>query len=88
MNPTRKVIYCVTDMYGVVKGPSYGRFFSEFPQSPEGQESQISGIDHLKKATLALTWMLNQPGSVLLACPYQGRSALWTVQIDEPISKE
>lgn len=86
MNHTRKVIYCVTDLYGAVSGPPYGRFFSEFPQSPEGKEHANTGSDNLRKVALALTWLMNRPGSVFLGTAHTSqRCAVWTVQVEEPI---
>lgn len=85
---TRKVIYCLSDFNGEVKGPSYGCFFSQYPQSPEAKEEFRGGSDRLHKIALKLTWLLNQPGSALLACARTERWAIWTVQVEEPISKE
>lgn len=87
---TRKVIYCMTDWEGSVRGPSYGRFFSEFPKSPEGKESAGLNADRnanpaMQKVSLALTWLLNQPSAVLLSASHTGQCTVWTVQVDEPI---
>jgi hypothetical protein len=84
---TRKVIYCLTDWTGSVSGPSYGLFFSEFSKSPEGKESDgLKGKnDAMQKVSLALTWLLNQPSSVLLSASHTGQCTVWTVQVDEPL---
>jgi hypothetical protein len=80
---TRKVIYCLTDWEGKVRGPSYGRFFSEFPHSPEGKESLQKDTEAMQKVALSLTWLLNQPSAVLLSASHTGQCTVWTVQVEE-----
>jgi hypothetical protein len=82
---TRKVIYCVDDWAGHVSGPSYGRFFAEFPNSTEGQEASLARGDYKSNniAALKLAWLLNQPSAELLATSHRGQSSVWTVAVDE-----
>lgn len=85
---TRKVIYLVTNWIGECNGPSYGRFFTDFASSPEGQESikKTDGysLTGTQKAALMLTWLLNQPTAVLLSASHTGQCTVWTISIDEP----
>lgn len=83
---TRKVIYCTSDWAGQIRGPSWGRFFAEFPHSREGKEALDAG--GLQLVTLQLTWLLNQPSAVLLSASHTGQCTVWTVAVDEPIENE
>lgn len=84
---TRKVVYCTTDWLGKIRGPKYGRFFSEFPNSPEGMEAAESK-DPVQTVSLQLTWLLNQPSAVLLSASHTGQATVWTVAVDEAIADE
>jgi hypothetical protein len=81
---TRKVVYCTSDYCGQMRGPSYGRFFSEFPKSSGGVRAKDI-LDGLEKVSLQLTWLLNQPSSVLLSTSSTGKYTVWTVAVDEPV---
>jgi hypothetical protein len=82
---TRKVIYTTNDYSGTIHGPSYGRFFTEFPNSTEGQTaSRLKGDSAPdNKVTLQLTWLLNQPSAELLSASHSGQSSVWTVSVEE-----
>jgi hypothetical protein len=83
---TFKIIYLLTDWNGGVSGPSYGRFFSEFLKSREGEEyARLQKKENTVKelVSLALTWLLNQPSSVLLTASHTGQATVWTVQVEE-----